>query len=170
MNRVAVVGRLDYTGINGLLLGASGYYGDAAQGDPSGSKAFIYDAHLSYENSGFKFKGLYTATTVEDAQKWNEALAATDASGYYLNAEYDLLSFISTPQRLPLFAQYESYNTTEKIVSGDAPDNELSITTVGLNYYPHDQVVLKLDYAMKDYSSSSKEDIDTLSFGLGFVF
>jgi len=37
MNRAAFVGRLDYTGINGVLAGFSGYYGDAAITMPIGS-------------------------------------------------------------------------------------------------------------------------------------
>jgi hypothetical protein len=170
MNSLAVVARVDYTGINGLLLGGSAYYGDAAQGDPSGSSAFIYDLHTAYESNGFKFKGVYTATSVQDAEKWDEASAATNASGYYVNAEYDILSGFSTSNLLPLFVQYESYNTTEKVVLGRAPDNETAITTVGANFFPHDQVVLKLDYAMKDYSDDTKIDTNTFSFGLGFVF
>jgi hypothetical protein len=171
MNRVAGVARLDYTGVNGLLVGASAYYGDAAQGDPSGSTAFIYDVHATYENSGFKFRGLYTATSVDDAQTWNEAAAATEASGYYVNTEYDILAAVGGSEtRLPLFVQYENYNTTESIVTGTAPNNETAVTTVGVNYFPHDQVVLKLDYAMKDYDDTAQTDVDTVSFGLGFVF
>lgn len=170
MNRVAAVARLDYTGVNGLLVGASGYYGDAAQGHPSGSTAIIYDVHGTYENSGFKFKGLYTATMVNDAEEWNEPLAATDARGYYVNGEYDLFASRPTTERLPLFVQYESYNTTTDVVTGSAPDNKVSTTTVGLNYFPHAQVVLKMDYAMKDYRDDAQEDEEIFSLGLGFVF
>ena len=93
--------------------------------------------------------------------------AATDASGYYINAEYDIRL---GQDRLPVFIQHESYNTTEEVVSGTAPDNETDVTTVGINYFPHEQVVLKLDYAMKDYNDASQQDVDTLSFGLGFIF
>ncbi len=170
MNRVAFVGRVDYTGYNGLLAGASLYYGDAAQGHPNGSSAFIYDVHAVYANSGFKVKGLYTATSVDGADEWENPAAATDASGYYLNAEYDLLANFGTTYRAPLFAQYESYDPTEKTVDGPALNNELTITTVGLNYFPHEQVVLKLDYAMKEYDAKDKIDVNTLSFGIGFVF
>lgn len=170
MNSLAGVARVDYTGINGLFVGASAYYGNAAQGDTSESNAFIYDIHATYENGGLKLRGLYTATSVEDAENWDEPAAATDASGYYLNAEYDLLSFVSSTQKLPFFVQYESYNTTEKVVSATAPNNETEITTVGLNYFPHDQVVLKLDYAMKDFDDAAKTDSDTVSLGLGFIF
>lgn len=170
MNRVAGVVRLDYTGINGLLAGASAYYGDAAQGDPGGSSAFIYDIHISYEKSAFKFKGVYTATTVENAEKWNETSAATDAGGYYVNAEYDMLANAATAKRLPLFVQYEDYDTMKKKLDGVDQNTGINITTVGINFFPHEQVVLKLDYAMKNYDDAAKTDIDTVSFGLGFVF
>jgi hypothetical protein len=44
------------------------------------------------------------------------------------------------------------------------------VTTVGLNFFPHEQVVLKLDYAMKAYEKSTTEDFNTLSFSMGFIF
>ena len=170
MNRVAAVGRLDYTGVNGLLAGVSAYYGDAAQGNPSGSTALIYDAHALYSRDGFKVKGVYTATSVDGADKWAEPTAATDAGGFYVNAEYNLLQMASTPKRLPLFIQHESYDPTEKCADGVDRENGLTVTTAGLNYFPDEQVVLKLDYAMKDYKNSAKEDFNTVSFGIGFIF
>jgi len=40
-------------------------------------------------------------------------------------------------------------------------------TTIGMNFFPVDQVVLKADYAMKKVNN---EDQNVFSAGLGFVF
>ncbi|MBE0498857.1 MAG: porin [Campylobacterales bacterium] len=173
MNRVAGVGRLDYEGLAGLLVGGSLYYGDAAQGKVSGASAFTYELHGVYENSGFKFKGLYAETNVNGLNEngaYPEALKK--ASGYYVNAEYDLLNQMNSEYRLPLFVQYDTHNKKQTLASAADPEAKESVTTVGLNFFPHEQVVLKLDYAMKAYEKQTEtiKDFNTLSVSLGFIF
>lgn len=169
MQRLAFVGRLDYTGVAGLLVGGSAYYGAATQGRPSGVNAFIYDLHALYEIAGFKFKGVYTATSVSNAEKiWSGA--ADGAEGYYVNAEYNLLATAATSYKLPIFAQYENYDPVSSVAGGVRPDLEQTNTTVGLNFFPHDQVVLKADYVMTDYNDGNLEDYNTFELGMGFIF
>lgn len=170
MNRVAGVGRLDYTGLEGLLIGGSVYYGAAGQGSASGSTAFTYEVHAMYENSGAKLKGLYAETNVDGLNDNNLYPNALDkSSGYYVNAEYDILHTMNSKYKLPLFIQYDTYDKKERLANATDPKAGETVTTVGLNFFPHEQVVLKLDYAMKDYDAAV-EDFDTLSFGLGFIF
>ena len=180
-NNAAFVGRLDYRGINGLLVGGSVYYGSMTQGTPSGVDGVMYDLHATYEIAGFKAKGVYTATKVNDADKIAldnaNGASITDANGYYVNAEYDLLASVGTTYRLPIFAQYDYINPTATVVDAtnteiSAPDldAESATTTVGINFFPHEQVVLKLDYAMTDVENNTIEDYNTLSVGLGFIF
>ena len=204
-NRAALVGRLDYRGVNGLLLGASIYYGDATQGSISGANALIYDLHATYEIAGFKAKGLYSAAHIEDADKIaafqsdpstnpdfdalnQNGLSMQDANGFYLNLEYDVLAQAGTSYRLPLFVQYDYIDPTQNVVdkNGNAvanydyiddttglvktasTDTKEATTTVGLNFFPHEQVVLKMDYAMTDVDAG--KDYNTFSMGLGFIF
>jgi len=169
MQRVAFVGRLDYTGIAGLLAGGSLYYGAGTQGRPSGVDAFIYELHAVYEKAGFKVKGVYTATSVSHAEKiFSEA--ADGAEGYYVNAEYNVLAMASTTYKLPVFAQFEHYNPVSSVAGGARPDLEQTNTTVGLNYFPLDQVVLKADYVAYDFHDPDLEDYNVFSLGLGFIF
>ena len=187
-NNAAFVGRLDYRGINGLLVGGSVYYGSMTQGTPSGVDGVMYDVHATYEIAGFKAKGVYTSTKVNDADKIAAVAeggdpvaplnaSISDANGYYVNAEYDLLASVGTTYRLPIFAQYDYINPTATVVDAtntevSAPDldAESATTTVGINFFPHEQVVLKLDYAMTDVENNTIEDYNTLSVGLGFIF
>jgi len=189
-NNAAFVGRLDYIGAPGLMVGASLYYGSGTQGSVSGTTATMYDVHATYENSGFKAKALYTATKIDDADKIAGAnflqdgttpatgASIDDANGYYVNVEYDILNLVNSEYKLPVFIQYDYINPTDSVV--DANNNSIGVdlaaesatTTFGVNFFPHEQVVLKADYAMTEYKASgtTKKDQDILSLSLGFIF
>jgi len=169
----AFVGRLDYTGINGLMVGASVYYGDGSNlkddaiNDVSGLTTTMFDIHATYDNGPFSAYGLYTQTKLDDAEKLSSN-AAEKASGYYVNASYDLSSLVGLNYKLPVFVQYEDYNPVDKSVDGTNEDTfQTDIVTIGLNFFPADQVVLKADYAWKEVNHV---DNNVFSFGLGFIF
>jgi hypothetical protein len=169
----AFVGRVDYTGINGLMVGASVYYGDGSNlkddaiNDVSGLTTTIFDIHASYDNGPFSAYGLYTQTNLDGAEKLGSS-AVEKASGYYGNVSYDLSSLVGLDYKLPIFAQYEDYNPLEKTVDGLNEDKfQTEVVTIGLNFFPADQVVLKADYAMKEVGNREE---NLFSFGLGFIF
>ena len=148
----AIVGRLDYTGTNGLLLGASVY---------NDQNFDIADIHLDWQYENARVYGVYAM-----AQRSQGTLASTnakEAKGGFINLSYDVLS---SEKSLPIFVQYEEYNTQDKKFDGTSGD-VTKITTIGANYFPHEQVVLKLDYAMK---KSGATDTDTTSLSMGFIF
>ena len=150
--------RLDYTGTNGLLLGASTYLD---------SSITMWDVHADYKVGPFRAYGVYTQTTRDDEDATAAGNGATDAQGGFLNIGYDMFSFISgTNQKLPLFVQFESVSPEEDLVNANGTDS-IDTTTIGINYFPHDQVVLKLDYAMSERNSV---DSDTISASIGFIF
>lgn len=174
----AFVGRVDYTGVNGLMLGASVYYGggsnlkDPGILDPiqnvSGLHTTMFDIHAMYDNGPFSAYGLYTQTTLDGASKLG-AKAAKKASGYYGNVSYDLGDVVGIDYKLPIFAQYENLNPVDKTVSGLGDKRfQTDIVTIGMNFFPVDQAVIKADYAMRKVHDQNQEDI--FSFGIGFVF
>ncbi len=170
----AFVGRVDYTGINGLVTGISAYYGDGSNlknpepgEDVSGLTTTMFDFHARYENGPFKAYGLYTQTKLDGAEKLSPT-AVEQASGYYVNASYDLGGVVGIDYKMPIFAQYENWNPVEKTVDGlNESDFETETVTIGMNFFPADQVVLKLDYEMDEVGG---QDTNTVSFGLGFIF
>ncbi|MHB0992980.1 MAG: hypothetical protein ACYC04_01295 [Sulfurovum sp.] len=169
----AFVARADYTGINGLMAGASFYYGGGSNlkndpiNDVSGLDTTIFDIHARYENGPFSAYGLYTQTQLDGAEKLAPE-AAQSASGYYGNVAYDLSGLVGIEYKMPIFAQYENYNPVEDTVDGLNEDKyQTDIVTIGLNFFPADQVVLKTDYAMKEVGNN---EYNTFSFGLGFIF
>jgi len=169
----AFVGRVDYTGVNGLMVGASLYYGDGsnlkddAANDVSGLTTTMFDIHVTYDNGPFSAYGLYTQTNLDGAEKLSTS-AVESGSGYYLNASYDLSDVIGMEYKLPVFAQYENFNPVESTVDGLNEDKyQTEIVTIGLNFFPVDQAVIKADYAMKTVDG---KDDNIFSVGIGFIF
>lgn len=175
------VARLDYTGINGLLVGASLYTGKAGsstngQGEGRMSMA---DVHAQYQYEGFKVKGLYTQAHLSHADSYlgdhSGVIANTHAQsarGGYLNMEYNILPyFTQAGTRLPIFFQYENYNLATSITDGTSFGNTESFT-YGLNYFPHEQVVLKGEYKLRHNKNGvdMAENEGIYSLGLGFIF
>ena len=182
----AFVGRADYTGINGLMVGASVYYGDGSNtkndsDSTSGLTTTIFDFHARYENGPFQAYGLYTQTNLDGAENLIKTVdnddgsttiyagqAVEKASGFYVNASYDIGGLVGIDYKIPVFAQYENWNPVEKTVDGqneDAFDTET--VTIGFNFFPTDQTVIKVDYEMNDVNGY---ETNTASVGLGFIF
>lgn len=156
---LGVVARVDYTGINGLLVGASTYVD---------SDITIWDTHLDYNLDALRIYGVYAqATRSSKAALLAGAAEATDAKGGFINVGYDLLSFTSYQNKMPLFVQYESVAARDKLVNGSSVAS-IDTTTVGINYFPHEQVVLKADYAMQKQNGVADKNIASLS--IGFIF
>ncbi len=152
------VARVDYTGINGLLLGASTYLDSSIK---------MWDIHADYKSGPFRAYGVYTQTERDDSAANAAGNGETKANGGFINVGYDLLSFIpGSDKKLPLFIQYESVSPQDRLFDGSSVDS-IDTTTFGINFFPHEQVVLKVDYAMQEQNSL---DIDTISASIGFIF
>jgi len=144
----AFVGRLDYQGA-GFNVGGSYFTGDAGQGvtgvDVSTS---VGELHAGYNYEGFNIKGLYAINEIDGNQGTN-----TKGAGYYAMAGYTIGEF--TP-----FAQYEAYTTDDNL-------DDIKITTLGLNYNPTENVVLKADYVLRDNRGT---DDNRFELGMGYAF
>ncbi len=165
----AFVGRLDYRGINGLLTGGSLYVGDGSnqKDDIAGTTMTIFEVHAVYNYQGLSLKGLYTISMLDGAEKYAED-ASEKASGYYVTASYDVGTLIGSDFKTLIFAQYENYNTREKLANGGSKE-ATNIINFGANFFPTDQTVLKADYQIKDDKNKS-DKVNTASLSLGFLF
>ena len=146
--------RIDYTGLDGLNTGVSVY---------NDEQLLMYDPHIDYKVSGARVYGVYTATTRSDAT----AGQVDSANGGYLNASFDVLSLTSMEQALPLFVQYETI-TPEASTVGEVDGDSIDTITIGANFFPHPQVVLKADYAM--VTEKGEPDNNIASISMGFIF
>jgi len=157
----ASTARMRYTGVEGLALsGFVQYQSDLTQGDPLGEKndAILFGASLDYRVGGFGLRALYSRWDIDGASF--EAADADTQEGYYVEPSYTWT--LPNNHKLGVFGRYAHY----EFYSGDRV--EVDEVTVGVNYWPHDRVVLKADYNMADENGGS--DTETVNFGVGYQF
>lgn len=168
--------RIDYSGLPGVTVGASVFSGNTGQNhaDLKGADArlTLWDIHARYNVDKLDLRALYAQGHLSDADKVNAAFgfeAANRFYGWYAEAAYHLLK--TGGHDLAPFVRYEKWDTQASIPSnitrGDASEN--NIWTVGANYSPHPQVVLKADYQKFDKPDGDKGD-KRLNLGLGYMF
>src|SRR5258706_2282327 len=159
---LAWVGRLDYTGVPGLLVGGSGFTGDSGQGllDEAGrrigGRVSLFEAHVDWRWRGLQFRALGVRSRVGDAAAINQALGLEGQDGIgkaqqgsYAEVGYDVLSLRpSSRQRLIPFIRVESFDTQSEVPAGfdRDPANDARVLTVGFNHYPIDQLVVKANF------------------------
>jgi hypothetical protein len=180
----AWVGRLDYTGIPGLLVGGSGFTGDSGQGllnetgKKIGGRVTLYEGHVDWHWRGLQFRALGVRSTVDDTTDINHALGLEGAEaigkaqkGAYAELGYDLLSLrADSRQRFIPFARYERYDTQSEVAAGFQrdPANDVHTLTFGFNYYPIDQLVVKANVLrMRNEARTGQNEFQ---IGLGYVF
>ncbi|MDT8436608.1 MAG: hypothetical protein RRA92_07615 [Gemmatimonadota bacterium] len=181
----AVTGRADWTGILGLTLGASAYYGDSGQGvedplDPAGeigASTFIGEAHAQYKARGFDLRGLVALATVDDVESLNAARGLSGDSsigerlvGGYVQAGYDVLRGVDTRVQLLPYVRWERLNTQDDVPDGFAanPANDRTIVSVGAQVLPIPNIVLKADYQF--HSNEADTAVDQFNVALGYLF
>jgi hypothetical protein len=177
-----VTARLDFTGVPGFLAGLSGYAGDSAQGRLAAGEDFdarvsIWDAHAEWRFRGIQLRGLAAFGRLGDAAAVNALRGATGAAsvgerfeGAYLEGGFDVLSLRGGGASLVPFVRYEKLDTQKRVPPGFARDraNDLRVWTIGANYRPIPQVVVKVDY--QDFANEARTGVDQWNLGLGWLF
>ncbi len=160
----AVTGRLKWTGIPGVELGASAQYQqDFAQKDFSeGVPATLVEAHADIRRGPWGLRALYARWDVDASAA--EAVGRDLQHGWYVEPSYRFATRIG---ELGFFGRYNQWNNEAGLSNmGDTRQYD-----VGLNYWPHPQVVLKGDVALIDYpASSATGDDEIFNLGVGFQF
>ena len=176
--KAAFVGRVDYIGFDGLKAGGSVYYGNGsntdtpiAQVSKNDLNMFIYEIHAAYKKNGLFANALWTQASLSGADKIPGSTVAKKAEGGYANIGYNFFRHIpQTSINMPLFYQYEQYNPVKEIANGVSTYSDITAHTFGINYFPHEQVVLKAEYQIKDDKNVQSEKIKTASVSFGFIF
>jgi hypothetical protein len=178
----AWVGRLDFTGVPGLIVGASGYLGDSGQDleDAAGQAVpvgtTIVELHAEYRYRGLKLRGLYSQATLDDVVQLNRALGFSGAQsvgerldGGYLEAGFDLLAGRDRSSLIP-YVRWERLNTQEEVPEGWSanPANDQELLTLGLAYQPLPQLIFKAEYLNVDNRAGT--GIDQFNLALGYIF
>lgn len=171
---IALSAALNYTGVPGLLVGASVFTGNTTQ-DGAGmgdGRLTLWDVHARYQKDRLDLRALYAQGHLDDADKIKTATginAADKFYGWYAEAAYHIWK--QGDHDLAPFVRYEEWDTHDEVPGNVVrnPNNRNDIWTVGANYWPHPQVVLKGDYQKLDKPDGNKGD-KRLNLGLGYMF
>lgn len=166
LNDPAFVSRVNYSGIAGLELGASAFYqDDLDQNGDTDASALLSSVHAVYSKGGFGLKALYARWDL-DGLEAKDALAE-EQFGYYIEPSYRW-SVSEQYGDLGVFFRYSEYEYYTGQTDGIS---ENTIYEIGVNYWPTDNVVFKLD--LQDISRSdqySSNGDHAVNFGLGYQF
>ncbi len=180
---LAFTGRLDFTGVDGLLFGASLFTGNSGQGATVDGRALdarvtLFEGHVQYERRGLQLRALGARTRVADAALVNARNELTGSAsvgerqyGYYVQAAYDLMTLHPRGQwSLAPFVRYEKFDTQERVPAGFArnPANERSLLTLGVSVKPHTSVVLKADF--QRLRNAARSGRNQFNLALGYLF
>lgn len=178
-NDFAGVARVDLTAVPGVLVGGSVYYGESDQDLKFSLPTFIYELHADVKWRGLEARALFAAAHLDDnVATLNDTLKLTGTNsigtrmrGFYAQLGYDVLSILpGARQSLVPFVRWEELDTQASVPAtfAAADANDLSILTVGGNWYPIDQVVVKLEYQNRtDAAEVSVKQVNAL---VGYIF
>lgn len=179
----AFTGRVDLTGVSGLLAGVSLYTGNSGQGtnvmgQTLGARVSLFDLHAQYRYRGWHFRGLYAKGTLGDAALVNEANGLTGSSsvgedqfGWYVEAAYDVMALFPRGEwAIAPYLRYERLDTQDTVPPGFADNlaTDQSLLTVGIDVKPISRVVIKADY--QRIRNEALSGVNQLNVALGFLF
>jgi len=174
----AAVGRLDWHPFEGTLLGGSLYSGNSGQGNGYHANVTLAEVHGDSKFRGASLRGLWTRGTVGDAARVNAVNELTgnqsigsSFGGWYVEGGYDLAALMNRGGiSLAPYVRYERLDTQRTVPSGFArdPENDRSITTIGVAFKPIAQTVLKVDW--QRMRNRARTGDHRLNVGLGYIF
>lgn len=158
----AATARIRYTGVTGLDLAATvQYQADITQGtDAAGDAAArLLQAHAIYQAGETKLTAFYATWDIDNATF--EAVGADEQTGYYVEASQKL------NDKFGVYARHSEWDNA----AGDNADSAFDQQEVGVNYWPHENVVIKADiFVQDDQSTSESKDKEGFNLGIGYQF
>ena len=142
---LAYTGRIQYTGLAGLTLSASwNQQEDMDQAAGGLGAASLLEAHVIYHIADLKLTALFAQWTIENGP---------DTQGSIVEASYLVSSTWG------VFARQNIWDDTG---AGDKTQYD-----IGANYWPHEDVVLKLDVQQQNGLAGNQ---DGFNLGVGYQF
>lgn len=161
-NDLAATARLKYTGIAGLELALSTQYQqDIGQGLVAGLKsANLIETHAIWSTGPFTLKALYAAWDIDGTAV--KASGADKQRGFYLEPSFRI------SEQFGVFTRFNQWDNKAGSNSGSAADSEKQQWDIGINYWPHEDVVIKADYQYQNNDDGKEQN--GLNIGLGYQF
>ena len=155
----AYTARLKWAGIPGLeLAGTVQYQADITQStDPAAGSAMLYEAHAVVNKGAFGLRVLYAGWNLDGSGP--KAVGADKQNGWYVEPAWKF------SEQWGVFARHSNWDNQ----AGDTTDSKYSQADVGVNYWPHPDVVFKLDF-QNQKSPTGKDEFDGFNVGVGYQF
>ncbi|MCK6605661.1 MAG: porin family protein [Ignavibacteriaceae bacterium] len=162
-SRMLYNGRVDYTGISGLKIGASFAY-NLAEGDTNNVAIFMFEGHAKYEKNGI-------IAVAEFGNISYDKGILKNSRGYYVDLGYDLSKVVNFGAQLAPFVRYSQVNPAHETLAGGNADKQYGFNQImfGLNYKPNGNVIFKIDYNQKERLSDNLKTT-SLNLGVGYIF
>ncbi len=189
-NSPAFALRLDYGNIVKSHVGFSIYGGNTARNRHKSqldvnAQVTIMDAHAVYDDNNIKLRALYMLGKLDNSEEvtlLNKSLpsaleakkspVANEALAYFVEAGYDIASFLDYEKSIIPFVKYDFVDSMHKTV-GSVPNldrHERTLKTVGINYFYKPSIVYKFDYATTKNGDKNIEDMNSYNLSLGYQF
>ncbi len=152
--------RVKWTGMPGLELAAAyQLQKDITQSvDPTAGGADLFEAHAIYQNGPFGLRALYAQWNLDGSGP--KAIGADEQAGYYLEPSWKL------NEAWGVFARYSEWDN--QAGSSGPGTSEKTQSNIGVNYWPHPNVVVKADYQKQDNENDQNQD--GFNLGVGYQF
>jgi len=175
------VGRLDFNGVPGLLVGGSAYTGGSGQDLNPSVDTQILEGHLEWKWRGLELRAMGVQAELDDVAELNRILNFTGSQsvgerlkGHYLQLGYDVLAALypdtGGERSFTPYARWESYNTQDEVPRGFTanPANDVEVLTLGFAFQPIDQIVIKADH--QNFDNEAGTGTDQFNVLLGWIF
>jgi hypothetical protein len=175
----ALVWRYDFQATDSFMLGTSGLVG-AASGEFENLEQRMASVHFEYTKKAHRVRFLAVENRFLNANQWNTQeninpgagtanLVNTAQTGAYI--EYQYTKAGSGGSKIVPFLRYEMLNLRAEVedeFGSNADALEMSYLTAGINYFPLDRVVFKLDYTRVE--NKADNGVDEIAMGIGYNF
>lgn len=171
------VGRLDFNGVPGLLVGASAYSGGSGQDLSASVDTQILEGHLEYKWRGLELRAMGVQAELDDVADLNRILNFSGSQsvgerlkGHYLQLGYDVLAAREGDMSFTPYARFEAYNTQDEVPRGFTANraNDVEVLTLGFAFKPIDQIVIKADH--QNFDNEAGTGTDQFNVLLGWIF
>ncbi|MCL4316341.1 MAG: OprO/OprP family phosphate-selective porin [Gammaproteobacteria bacterium] len=162
-NDSALTGRIKWAGLPGVELAATAQYqSDLTQGTGAAgtaSSATLFETHAVLSRGPVGLRALYATWSLDGTGPASGASPGRDKQfGWFIEPSYKLTS------KLGAFARYNVWDNNAG--SGSTADTKNKQMDLGLNYWPHEDVVLKFDVQKQSGAAND----DGFNLGVGYQF
>lgn len=167
----AYTGRIQYTGLPGVTLASSLYYqpdvtqkvGDSITGDDV--SALLWTSNLQAKYNGFGLNALYAAWSLDGDDV--DASGRDKQNGFYIEPSYTFGVPMGSLEdaKFGVFYRYSDWDNNNGLDNNTGTQRYV----FGINYWPIDDVVLKMDYIIED-KENSNINTKSMNLGIGYQF